>query len=67
MFTTKVPPPAKITRAPRLDAKLKNMKRGQSVVLDERTAMALCSHFRYHGREHRRKRVAADTFRVWAL
>lgn len=66
IFTTDPPPPTR-ERVFRLTDELKQIQRGQSVVLDSETAYCLASFIRYHGGTVRRKKLPNGRLKIWSV
>ena len=60
-------PPPKKNREKRITDEMRDLKSGQSVVLDLKTAYALSAHFRYVGKESRRASVGENKVQVWVI
>ena len=61
------PPPKHNSRTPRLTPEMKGLNTGQSVIVDEKTALCIAAHFQYKGQKTTRQKVSENKFQIWVI
>lgn len=61
------PPPEKRTKQPRITNEMRQLKPGQSVIVDPKTAACIASYMRYNSRDTSRQTIGKNLVRIWIL
>lgn len=61
------PPPKKRQWKPRLTDAMRDLKPGQSVIVDHKTARCIAAYMRYNGKDTCLQTVSETTSQIWIL
>jgi len=61
------PPPPPRTKTARLTEEMKALLPGQSVIVDEKTALCIAAFYKYNGKRTTRRAIADGKFQIWII